>query len=63
MNNKLFETRRARGLSRDDLAKAVGISPRTIEKYEQGRAALEDASYKVVVSIAKKLGTDPEKII
>ena len=61
--NKLMEARRAAGLSRDDLGKAVGISARTVEKYEQGRAELADASYKVVVAISKKLHKRPEEII
>ena len=63
MNNKLFEARRAAGLSREELGKAAGISGRTIEKYEQGRADLADASYRTVLAIADKLKKNPYDII
>lgn len=58
-NNRLFELRRARGISRADLAKRSGVSPRTIERYEQGRSDLADASFRVVYQMAQALGTDP----
>ena len=61
--NKLMNARRAAGLSREDLGKAVGISSRTIERYEQGRSDLADASYKTVIDIAKKLKVKPDDII
>lgn len=61
--NKLMNARRAAGLSREDLGKAVGISPRTIERYEQERSDLADASYRTVIDIAKKLKINPEEII
>lgn len=61
--SKLYEIRKAKHISREDLAKAADISPRTIERYEQGRSALEDASYKTVKAIAAALGADPEEII
>lgn len=61
--NRLFDARRAKGISREALAKAADISPRTIERYEQGRSDLGDASYKTVKAIAAALGVDPEEII
>lgn len=61
--NKLMNARRNAGLSREDLARAVGISARTIERYEQGRSDLADASYKTVIDIAKKLKVKPDDII
>lgn len=63
MNDKLMTARRAAKLNRDELGKAAGISGRTIERYEQGRSDLADASYKTVVLIAKKLGVRPEDIV
>ena len=61
--NKLMNARRNSGLSREDLARSVGISARTIERYEQGRSDLADASYKTVIDIAKKLKVKPDDII
>ena len=61
--NKLMNARRSAGLSREDLARSVGISARTIERYEQGRSDLADASYKTVIDIAKKLKVKPADII
>lgn len=61
--NKLMNARRNAGLSREDLARSVGISARTIERYEQGRSDLADASYKTVIDIAKKLKVKPDDII
>lgn len=61
--NKLMNARRNAGLSREDLARSVGISARTIERYEQGRSDLADASYKTVIDIAKKLKVKPDNII
>ena len=58
-----MNARRNAGLSREDLARAVGISARTIERYEQGRSDLADASYKTVIDIAKKLKVKPDDII
>lgn len=61
--NKLFEVRKSKRMSREELGKAAAISPRTIERYEQGRSELEDASYKTVKAIAQALGVDPEEIV
>lgn len=61
--NKLYNARKAAGLSREDLANAVGISARTIERYEQGRSELADASFRTVIAIAAKLKVKPQDII
>lgn len=61
--NKLMTARKAAGLSREDLGKAAGLSGRTIERYEQGRSELADASYKTVLAIAEKLRVRPEDIV
>ena len=61
--NKLFEARRNKHMTREELGRAADVSPRTIERYEQGRSALADASYKVVIQIAAALGVDPSQIV
>lgn len=61
--NKLYNARKAAGLSREDLGKAAGISARTIERYEQGRSELADASFRTVVAIAAKLKVKPQDIV
>lgn len=61
--NRLFEVRRNKRMSREELGKAAEISPRTIERYEQGRSDLQDASYRTVKAIAAALGVSPEEIV
>ena len=58
MNKKGFllrTFREDRKLTRPELAERAGISPRTLEKYEQGVLDLKDASYSVVEALADVL--------
>ena len=62
MNKKgmwLRAFREDRGFTRAQLAERAGISPRTLEKYEQGVLDLKDASYSVVESLAEVLDVSP----
>lgn len=60
---QLEVTRRAAGMSRKKLAELSGISERVIERYEQQRTNINDASVSNVRSIAKALGCPIEKIL
>ena len=66
----LKQIRNIKGLTQRQLAKAVGITERTINTYENNVKALQNADYIVVYNIAKALdvkttdiflGTDSEK--
>ena len=62
MNKKglwLRTFREDKGLTRAQLAARAGISPRTLEKYEQGVLDLKDASYSVVEALADVLEISP----
>ncbi len=54
---------RYRRMSVPDLAKAIGVSPRTIEAYTAGRVSIFDAKAKTVLSIADELKIDPHILI
>ena len=55
--------REDKGISRRQLAEASGIPERTLEKYEQGKIKLEDASYKTVIKLSKALGVAPTDLV
>ena len=55
--------RRAAGLTRTQLAKAVGISDRTIERWEQRRSDIADAEAASVLDIATALNCDVADIL
>lgn len=65
--NTLKEYRKRAGLTQPELADKVGISPRTLQDYEQGRKPLEKAAAITVLTMARILGCsvadliDPEK--
>ena len=62
MNKKGFWLRTFRedkGLTRAQLATRAGISPRTLEKYEQGVLDLKGASYSVIEALADALEISP----
>lgn len=65
--NNLKHYRKAAGLSQGQLAEKVGISPRTLQDYEQGRKPLEKAAAITVLTMARILGCtvadliDPEE--
>lgn len=60
---QLEVVRRAAGMSRKKLAELSGISERVIERYEQQRTNINDASVSNVRNIAKALGCPIEKIL
>ena len=60
---KLETLRREKELTRADLADKVGISARTIERYEQRIISLEDAKYKIVIALSKVLEVTPDELI
>lgn len=60
---RLEATRRAAGMSRKKLSELSGISSRVIERYEQGRTDINDASASHVRNIAKALGCQMENIM
>lgn len=62
MNNlKHYRTRA--GLTQAALAERVGISPRTLQDYEQGKKPLEGARAITVLNMARALGCTVEDLI
>lgn len=53
--NTLKEYRKRAGLTQPELAERVGISPRTLQDYEQGRKPLEKAAASTVLTMARVL--------
>lgn len=53
--NKLKHYRKAAGLTQPELASLVGVSPRTLQDYEQGRKPLEKAAAITVLTMARIL--------
>ena len=60
---RLEVERRAAGMSRQKLAELSGVSSRVIERYEQGRTNINDASAARVRDLAKAIGCPIEKIM
>lgn len=61
--NKLQKTRNAKGLSQSQLAKASGVSVRTLQNYEIGRRELSKAPAEIVLKLAKALDSTVEELI
>ena len=59
----LVEIRKQKGLSQSQLAKATGISVRTIQAYEQGKRRLSGASYDDLKKISEILGVTIEELV
>lgn len=59
---KISELRRELGLSRSQLARASGVSVRTLEAYEQGLKDIKKAGYLTVRELAHALGVTVETI-
>lgn len=51
------------GLTQKALAELIGISPRTLQDYEQGSKPLEKAAAITVLNMAKALGCTVEDLI
>lgn len=60
---RLEVERRAAGISRKKLSELSGVNIRVIERYEQRRTNINDASVSRVLDMAKALGVPMEKII
>ena len=59
----LAELREQKGLSQSQLAKASGISVRTIQAYEQGARKLRGASYDNLKKLSDALGVTSEELV
>lgn len=60
---KLFEIRKARGFTQQQLSKASGVSLRMIQLYEQKQNDISKAQATVVIRLAKVLGCEVEDLI
>ena len=60
---KLFEIRKARGFTQQQLSIASGVSLRMIQLYEQKQNDISKAQATVVISLAKALGCEVEDLI
>lgn len=60
---RLEAERRAAGMSRQKLSELSGISSRVIERYEQRRTDINDASVSKVRDIARAIGCPIENIL
>ena len=60
---KLFEIRKARGFTQQQLSKASGVSLRMIQLYEQKQNDISKAQATVVIRLAKALGCEVEDLI
>ena len=60
---KLFEIRKARGFTQQQLSNASGVSLRMIQLYEQKQNDISKAQATVVISLAKALGCEVEDLI
>jgi transcriptional regulator with XRE-family HTH domain len=60
---KLFEIRKARGFTQQQLSEASGVTLRMIQLYEQKQNDIRKAQVTVVVNLAKALGCDVEDLI
>ncbi|NUT53659.1 MAG: helix-turn-helix transcriptional regulator [Saccharothrix sp.] len=59
--DQLAQHRNARGLSRTDVARAVGVHPSTVANLENGHQ--ERASYRLLEQVAKVVRTDVDALI
>ena len=53
----LIAVRKAKGLSQSGLARAIGVTRATVNKYESGRASPREATWKKIATV---LGTPVE---
>ena len=60
---KLTKIRQDLGMTRAQLAEKSGVNARAIERYEQGRANINDASVGRVRDLARALGVSIESIL
>lgn len=60
---KLFEIRKARGFTQQELSDASGVTLRMIQLYEQRQNDISKAQVTVVINLAKALGCDVEDLL
>lgn len=60
---KLFEIRKARGFTQQQLSDASGVTLRMIQLYEQKQNDISKAQASVVISLARALGCEVEDLI
>ena len=60
---KLFEIRKARGFTQQELSDASGVTLRMIQLYEQRQNDITKAQVTVVINLAKALGCDVEDLL
>ena len=61
IGNRISSARDQRGMTLDEIAKAVGVSKSTIQRYEKG--TIERIKLPVIESIARVLKVDPNWLI
>jgi transcriptional regulator with XRE-family HTH domain len=59
----LSKVRKQRGMSQNQLAKASGISVRTIQHYEQGERDINKASSETIYKLAQALSCDSSELL
>ena len=57
---KLYELRRASGMSQEELAEKLGVSRQAVSKWESGRS---DPSTTNLIALAKLFGVEPEELL
>ena len=57
---KLYELRRAAGLSQEELAERLNVSRQAVSKWESGAS---DPSTANLIALAKLFGTTPEELL
>ena len=60
---KLFEIRKARGFTQQQLSEASGVTLRMIQLYEQRQNDISKAQVTVVINLARALGCEVEDLI
>ena len=60
---KLYEIRKARGFTQQQLSDASGVSLRMIQLYEQRQNDINKAQVTIVINFAKALGCDVEDLL
>ena len=60
---KLYEIRKARGFTQQQLSDASGVTLRMIQLYEQKQNDISKAQVTVVINLAKALGCEVEDLI
>lgn len=61
--NRLYEIRKARGFTQQQLSEAAGVTLRMIQLYEQQQNDIRKAQVHVVIRLARALGCEVEDLI